>query len=335
MAGGKGSNKRKLAAIKAEIPEGITQREIEASKKALESKEELKRQRSNMTYALEKKGVLKGFESLTNPEKKTFLEEWYAGKLLSAGGIKALSTTQAVSTKNHKEKNYDWFNKFQILREFGDVAGKTKMETVKETRADPDSGKNDEDHKQWKIWKTTGGLAEEDKNCTTLGTDKELTGDEEIQETMNTLNSIRDNTADNRPMKQENADIEAAKTTELTTGGKPTETETKTLALLTNDSKKALRLVGDIVTNLKEILAESKNDEFKETVLKRSTILLPKMAKAFRNVEKHHLNILPGGEAGLKALSDKVDELFTEFELVRSWSLRMTTDKAKKPRTFA
>eukprot|EP00959_Pyramimonas_sp_CCMP1952_P221337 4626974-Pyramimonas_sp.AAC.1 len=109
-----------------EVPE-VAQADVEAARKLLADKDELKRQRSNMKYWLQSQSMDKSYDILTSDAKMEFLEKHLASKI-AKGTIKtSLKTSKSIDVTTTNANNFTWMNKKQMIDMWGPEKTEAKL----------------------------------------------------------------------------------------------------------------------------------------------------------------------------------------------------------------
>ena len=88
--------------------------------------------------------------------------------------------------------------------------------------------------------------------------------------------------------------------------------DTKTYEMLLGDPKKALKNLGGIIADTKELHADTKAAEFTGDIHQAITVLLPKLAKEFRRVENIALKTI-SDPVEIKKSAESLDVLYADF----------------------
>ena len=106
--------------------------------------------------------------------------------------------------------------------------------------------------------------------------------------------------------------------------------DNKTVLLLQNEPKKALRSLGSVITDAKEIHKDSKDKKFSGDLHLSVHNLLPTLAREFRRVEKIALGEC-SDEAEIKCCAKSLDNLYEDFGEIEEISNKLC-DKKKRAR---
>ena len=209
-------------------------------------------------------------------------------------------------------------------------------------RADPDSGLDDVDNKEWKVYFETGGESEVDKNSRKLQVNDENMDPLTAKEVEESFQSCQEQMAGNKPqvrVKTEEetkvgAEAEAPKVDE-----EPGEEESGTVTGLKKKPKQVLRMTSDVILHLKEMFQTTGGqfskycNEMHEDITK----LIPKFAKHHRAVEGHAVKraALDADTEQLDveavAIATKLDESLKEYnEIVEPYSKFFPKSKKQK-----
>ena len=99
----------------------VSDTDLAAAKQLLGNQEELKRQRSNLTYYLGKSGMDKAFNSQSVAKKRDYLEAWFASRLADQRGKLSTNLKEEFNTEHEHSVGYAWMSKGQMMTTFGDT----------------------------------------------------------------------------------------------------------------------------------------------------------------------------------------------------------------------
>ena len=252
-------------------------------------------------------------------------------------GEKRQTSQKSITSLKETDHSYKWMCWEQLKVHFGEVKAQAKVDSGKlESRPDPDTGKDDKDNKEWKVYFDTGGNKELDEDRRNLMVDEEVGEGKEAQELMASfresqgrmagnvsLNQVKTEPEDT-PQKEGNADKEGpgcgCGNVDLEED-EDLEEDDKTFIDLQQAPRNVLRNVMELLTNLKEMYGVTGRTKYLDGMQADIGKLIPRFAKLFRQVEASVINkdtpedVDPKVKlAALKALATKVDADLAEFE---------------------
>lgn len=226
-------------------------------------------------------------------------------------------------------------HKQEMINLFGETKTLAKIASNKlASRADPHSGLSDEWNIEYKLYKDTGGEAEEYLRREAMSADTELdkASATEVQDQINSAASCMDlgdvsgASGSGAPHMQALIKIEPVGEVVAEAGGLP---HMGTLSKLQTDLKKEMRAMADRVTTLKEIFEETKSGKYLQQIHEDATKLIPRASAIFRKIEKVHIECIKD-EAVLLAIAKSMEEFMVDFEELVDWHLKLCPKRVAK-----
>ena len=160
--------------------------ELSAARKELQDEAERKRARSSMKHYLESTGQYDAYMVAPMPVKRGWLERHWAHQLANGGGIK--TSKRVVQTNQHKERDFEWMNKWAMIQRFGEVKAVNKINSGKlQEQPDKDTGLTGEWDIEYKVFKETGGEAQSNITKDAVQSKEEITKNQ-AEEAVSALN---------------------------------------------------------------------------------------------------------------------------------------------------
>ena len=266
-------------------------------------------------------------------------------------GKKQQTGQKSITSLKESESKHEWMCWEKMKVHFGEPKAQAKIDSGKlESRPDPDTGKDDKDNKEWKVYFDTGGNKELDEDRRNLMVDEEVGEGKEAQELMASFKEFQGKMAGNvslTQVKTEPEDETQKQGKDDKEGQKENDPEDvdleedKTFIDLQNAPRNVLRNVGETLTTLKGMYELTGRTKYCEGMQADISKLIPKFGQLFRQVEvveiKKHTpqDVDPQVKlAALKALATKVDAELAEFEGLKTayekWFPATTNKKQKK-----
>ena len=288
------AKKPKSGAEKKPIVEPIvSEAEFDKAAKILESEEELKRARSDLSYFLNKQGVYDQYKGWDKHKKKEFTIKFFADKLSNPTTKASFRNFKVAETVEKAADNFVWMSKKKMIDEFGPEKTSNKISSNKlETQPDPDTGLTGEWDLEYKVWTKGGGTEESVSRGSKLDADADI-DEANRQTTDDTFESMAANMAGNhklevKPDPEASADSKISEPAAAPDGPKEYKSQ-KTHEALQKDTKKVLRNLSDLITTLKEMFTKTGTNKFADTLHNEIKLLIPKAAVAYKKLEAAHL----------------------------------------------
>ena len=151
----------------------------------------------------------------------------------------------------------------------------------------------------------------------------ELKNSEEIKD-QDRLKQVQDNM--NVMCGRSSVDEDNAPLTELVKQKVDPELE-KTIKLLKTEPKKALRTLGDTITEAKKIHFETKEGRFTTELHAACTAVIPKLSREFKKLENFVIN---GKEDDIAAMAVGLMKVYKEFNEMNDFNSKLVTKKGAK-----
>lgn len=318
----------------------MSEGDLEKAKLHMANKESAKRCRSSMSYWLAQNGMKDEYDDAPIHEKKKFILH-FASEQLKKEGEKTMQTEEVHNFSNKKARNFRWMSLEILQREIGKNKANNKVASGKLlSRPDPDTGLDDEDNREYKIYEDVGGEEERTDQKTGLKNDVALKDDAAVKDATDMMSDARACIAGGEvtlgwpktQVKLEVGDPGSASNGKPDNAKPDMDTEdNKTIVALDKEPKKVLRQTQEIIVRLKEMFGNTENTKFCETLHQEITKLLPKLGTSYKKVEKIVTDKgVDKSEPVLTALGTKLDEHFTAFNEVDEWYCKMMGSKFKK-----
>ena len=111
---------------------------------------------------MQSKGLKNQYDAMAMEEKKSYLASWLAEKMVK-GAAKTLENTRKVESSTGHKRSHGWLGKKGLQNLLGIEKAQAKIDCGKlEHRPDPDSGRDDEWNREYKLYEDTGAKAEEE-----------------------------------------------------------------------------------------------------------------------------------------------------------------------------
>eukprot|EP00959_Pyramimonas_sp_CCMP1952_P452956 9467451-Pyramimonas_sp.AAC.2 len=318
--------------------------ELAAAKAVLKDEAELKRQRSSMSHWLKTQGAYDTFKTWSCPEKKEFLETWYAKKLVDNNAKVTQATAKEYKLRSHNEHNFQWVGKEQMQKLIGENKADLKIASgVLQTRPDPTTGRDDEWSIEYKLYFDSGGDDEENIKSETLNATAEVDGQgiEEANAFMTDIASCLDldtKKLDGVKVKKENNDDgtdSGAASSAAGVLGEGTEKYNVTMVKVKSNVKAEFSTRSEHLLKLKEMFEATKNNKFLQPLHNETQELIPKAAKAVKSLEQLHLQTSDGTTVGddvYLAVAMQIDAFSSAYTEVIDWYKKLNPSKATKPK---
>lgn len=313
----------------------VSDAEVQAAKAALKDADEKRRQNSNMHYYLACSGKKNAYEALTTAEKKEFFLKWFAKKV-SEG--KASSTHhEKVAIVNEKGEDWAWWGKETMIRELGEQKALSKIASGSlQHRPDPDTGKDGEFDREYKVYVGKGKSLERGENSHEMRTeaDVEKTSRDEALEDIRAAAAY---IANDQPatmtvnVKQERPDGEATSAKMTKIAGDIAE-HTKTVEALRKNPRQVLRTCGDTITTVKTMWESTQGGKYTEALNADLGRLLPKFKAHYTTIERFVTKSVPvpDDDAVLYAIAKKIDKDYEVYNEYSEWYNKLVAGKAAK-----
>jgi hypothetical protein len=184
-------------ACKLEMPI-VSEKDLKDARLQLASESEVKKQRSNMSYYLQQQGHTDAYKAPSTQVKRQYLDAWFAQRLGEQNVKKALQDERLLVATTRKVRKYSFMAKAALIREFGEEKATHKM-AVLGHRPDPDTQKDGEWDREFKVFFDEGGDIEEDTNQKRFQQIQTLENPEQIKEAMSSFVSAAENMGGNVP----------------------------------------------------------------------------------------------------------------------------------------
>ena len=279
-------------------------------------------------------------------------------------GKKSHKSQQTIKSLKGIERNFQWMCWEQMKTLFGEEKAQKKIHSGKlEDRPDPDTGLNDFNSKEWKIYFDTGGDKELDEHSRKLTIDEVLEPGE-AQEMLSNFKDFQGKMAGNdsptqvkiepagEKEKEGKVDKESKEEIEPEDedmGEDEDEDESFNFMCLWETPKVVLRNVRESSTTLKEMLEATApptkycnelHDDIKNLLPKfgklakavEAVVVSPYNEEYLRQLQTEGTAAVDRQRAALKALAMKLDAHFEEFENVKAayYKFFPKTPKVKK-----
>jgi hypothetical protein len=312
----------------------VSEKDLLAAQQLLKGAEDAKRMRSNMSYWLSKQGLDAHYHNAPLSVKKSFFVQWSAEKLATEGKA---TTIHEVVAKGIKARAFEWISKKALISKFGEDKALAKIECNKlATRPDPDSGRADEWHVEYKLYSDTGGNEEEDTYKHALQSEKDYNTAEGAATAKEELKQLSDNMADNiNPLavKMETASSDSSTNIPVVVPSKQEDAKTFS-TLKAGGAKQILRNVNEVILSLKEMFEKTKEGKYEVQLHDDVKKLISLAGPLYKKLE---LAFTQGGqdEAEQLALATNIDKAYAKFNEVEEWYLKFhpRSNGKKKART--
>jgi hypothetical protein len=328
----------------------VSETDLAAARKLLESADEKKRQKSNLDYFLKKNGITRDFDRKSATAKREYLEAWFGARLAETRGKLNSTVTESFGSSHESQVAYSWMSKQALIDQFGEKKAMNKINSGKlATQPDPDTGLDGEWDVEYKVFAETGKDVESRSEAMKLEQERSHDTEEDQKTALSEFHCSRDAIAsDPRASSASGArpgsilgnpativKIEGAAMSGDAVGGKSQEElELDKCTARVKDSKKLLRTIGDMITNTKEMYESSKDERILETLHNDIKVFLPKAANLFKKIERYHLDQKTADDAVILALAQSLKKHEDEFETIQTWFKNLTPKQpaAKKPK---
>jgi hypothetical protein len=304
-------------------PPLVSETALATARQALQTESERKKQRANMQYYLETKGLKAEYGSWPTAQKRAFFESWFADRL--SKGATSSNLVKTITVQKTTAENYSWMGEETMTTALGAEKAKAKIDSGKlATRPDRDTGKTCRWSIEYKIYVSEGGDLEVDKHDNILENNLEFDDATSKMGALAEHETSRNCLAGNEPK----VDIKIEPGTEEASP-QVIENE-KTFKGLQTDARKVLRNVGELITTLKLMFTETANSKYTTEVHNDTKALIPKFSSAHRKVEDLVTATTPvNDDAVLMAMAKVLDSLYEKYNDVRVWYEKLAP-KAKK-----
>ncbi|CAK0808578.1 unnamed protein product [Prorocentrum cordatum] len=327
--------KRKGAApVKAPLPAySIAAQDLERAKQLLSNEEELKRQRSNLSYWLDSVGAKDAYSAKGTEEKKAFLTQWFADKLVKLEGQNKLSTIRTAGTLKKKEEDFEWMSKETMIARLGARKAQSKIDSnTLNHRPDPDTKLDGEFDREYKVFFSKGGESEYHDDKKDLSNEQALDTEQAAKEAKDHFDSIVANTAGSSASGGAVAPGPEASVPPVTIKSEFGEFQ-HTVDAFKKDPRKVCSTTASMLTDLKKIWTECKNNKYATAVHEDAQKLIPKV-KQVHGIMEGMIVQSNMQDDHILAMAQKLDPLFTQFNDLNEWYTRISgaPPKAKKVR---
>ncbi|CAK0803047.1 unnamed protein product, partial [Prorocentrum cordatum] len=238
--------------------------------------------------------------------KKAFFEQWFADKLKSTQGANKLKTTRSSVSETKKETCVEWMSK-------------EMAETRLEGRPDPNTGLAGENDLECKFWFDQGAETEFDRRQKGAENDRELGAAEKVEEAKAHFDSIIDGGAGGSGAAAPST-IEAKK---------EFGEFTKTVESFKADPKSTCRNVATVLTELKRISTQTRDNKYAATVRGGAKSLAPKAKRVFNILNDLHSEDCKVG-AAILAMAQLLDPCFEKYNEISEWFSKPNGEKPAK-----
>ena len=260
---------------------------------------------------------------MDSKRKKAFFEQWFADRLKSQQGTNKMKTTRSVVSETEKKKYFSWMSKERAERELGPSKAKSKIESGKlKTRPDPDTGLSGENDLEYKFWFDLGGETEVDRRQKGIENDQDLDTAEKIAEAKAHFDSIADASASGSAGSGTSAPAK-------TEAKKEFGDFTKTVEGFKKDPKSTCRNCATVLTELKRIFTQTKDNKYAVAVHEDAKSLIPKAKRVFTILEGLHSNECKD-DAAILAMAQLLDPCFAKFNEINEWFCKLNNEKPAK-----
>jgi hypothetical protein len=327
---------KKGASAKLDSPT-VTEVELNAAREALKSRDENRRQSSNMMYYLKLNGSKCKYDTMSVSEKRDFFLKWFAKKL-SEGTTKSSSAQEAtVLTETGNE--HEWMGKERMISSLGEQKALAKIAAnVLESRPDPDTGKTGEFDTEYKVIFGRGKKVDRGLITHRLHTESEVqAGDTTMA--MEDIAAASTSAGDACSLA---VDIKVESTGNvggavgLTPLAKSDEaTHQKTFEALQKNPRQVLRTCGDTIINIKQMFEATQGGKYTEVLNTDLGKILPKFKSHFTNIEvlvtkAPKADNDDDAEAVLFAIAKKLDNDYVKYNDFTEWYGKLFAGKQPK-----
>ena len=332
----KAKTKTKSTAAPIEKPV-VSDSDYAAAKKLLENEEELKRQRSCLSFFLESRGQKEEYADWSREAKKEFLIIFLADRLASGKLKSTMRTFRTVDSVDTNKRSFEWWNKKQMIDTWGEAKAIARINSGKlKTQPDEVTGEHGEFLTEYQIWFGTGGTESSDRNRSEVGGEEEIDSAEKAATAQgiidDTARALLCETGSAANSSASNADSEETQIKQEPMAPTP---GSETMKTIKSNARKVLRACGDTITELKFMFEKSKGDVYQEPLLAEIQKLIPKMSTSFKALESVAVKPADYDDASLLAVSKKLDDQYDTYNKLSSVFDRMNPKErsAKKPKT--
>jgi hypothetical protein len=323
---------KKAASSKLDTPV-VSEAELQSAKDALANAVTKKRINSNMHYYLDSIGKKKAFDTMSASEKKDFFVKWAASKMST--GTSSSTSVHEVTIVKESGTMFEWMGKERMIKELGDNKATAKIASgLLESRADLDTGVNDEWSTEYKVFFSKGSEIEKDENKHGLNTVSEL-DEAGLAEAVDDMKSASSCVAGNIPLVAVKKEGSTGGGSSAGPGDPPHSSHLKTMEALEKNPRAVLRSCGDTIVNIKQMFEATFGGKYTEALNLDLTKILPKFKQHFTTIEK--LVLKPRGDEDVQhdkavylAIAKKLDADYEKFNEINDWYSRLHGKSAKK-----
>ena len=301
-----GVKKRGKKEVKTLTPPIVSKAELEKAQKHLAHKESKHKMRSSMTWWLQQNGLKQAYDDAAMPKKREFMESFCAQKL-KENEEKKLKTERTLETITSKERLFDWWSKETMCTKLG--ANKALLlinfiEAKEQGRHRPcrETGDDSEYGREYKIWRESGGIKEQDRTGLQLESSSAVADVAAVQQQFDDMSSqmadIEDKVerapqqAEPREGGEAKEDVkvkkEVAQPEPLQDQKEQNDVDPheKTMQILGTSPRKVLRGLGETLSTLKEMHTIAEPNKYAQQVSADIKHLIPKFRAQFSKVEE-------------------------------------------------
>jgi hypothetical protein len=326
-------SKGKDEAKSLEAPK-VSEKELTEAKRVLQSAEEKRRANSNMMYWLNSQDKRAGYDAMSPADRKDFALSWFAWSLKESELKKG--TKRRVGTDKIEKDESTWMCKKEIIDMMGDAKGNKKIKWLDTQpdrhRPDPDTKDDDEDSREYRVYKQTEETTNFDNIAHELDSSKAISNEKEkleAEEDMASFGLLKSSTKGSESSGQVGEIAPTGTASSVKVEGQQKDEDLKTFHRMQSSPKMVLRSIQEAITELKrqfEIASDPKKARHTETIRSDITKLLPKLKISYNSVEKIHLKAATSdavSDPEVLAVARKLDKEYASLSEIQYWFGRM------------
>lgn len=291
-----------------------------------------------MMYFLQTQGGEKSYAKKTTAEKRDFFESYYTELCIKKGTISKQVVRKACSEVATESLKYDWLSKKEMEDKWGVARAAARIAALPAdmTRPDPITGLNDEDNKEWKIYRNVGSKASVAVDSVEATVEADLDADGATEAASNILDmqnclSLGSSASSGSSPGVAPAAPALAKKIKLEPREDPPKVFTKTIESLQQKPQVIVQAMNAKILQMKKMHQETLEMKFASELNTAIGEALKVAAALYKKVEAVHTK----GEkdlAVLTALGGKLDSFYKDVQEIEETERRMKPPAAKKQR---